>query len=53
MEKRGIIEAGRTPPETDDKQASDSDLEDHITKRAADAVQETCREQKKEFHSGE
>ena len=34
MEKRGVIEDGRTPPE-DDKQ----DLEEHLTKRAAEVAE--------------
>ena len=39
FEKRGVVEPGRTPPEeTQDKEASDKPLEDHITKRAADAA---------------
>lgn len=38
-EKRGVVEPGRTPPETDEKRASEGEaLEDHLTKRAADAV---------------
>jgi hypothetical protein len=38
-EKRGVIEPGRTPPEQDDeKQASEGSLEDHVGKRAADAI---------------
>jgi hypothetical protein len=39
-EKRGVIESGRTPAETDEKQASADSLADHLTKRAADAVAE-------------
>ena len=39
LEKRGVIEPGRTPPEeTEDKEASDKPLEDHVATRAADAV---------------
>ncbi len=41
QEKRGVIEQGRTPPETDEKQGSEDALEDHLNKRAADAVAET------------
>jgi len=33
MEKRGVLEDGMTPPEKPGK-----DLEDHLTKRAADTV---------------
>ena len=51
MEKKGIIEAGITPPETEgEKSASPDALEQHITKRAADAVQGTCREQEEKLH---
>lgn len=39
MEKRAIIEEGRTPPEEAGKP-----LEDHLTKRAADAVTEREKE---------
>ena len=38
QEKRGVVEQGRTPPETDEKQASEDALEDHLTKRAEDVV---------------
>lgn len=40
MEKRAIIEDGRTPPETPEKQGEQ--LEDHLTKRAADAAKDCC-----------
>ena len=40
MEKRNVIEPGRTPPESEDKQASEEVLEEHLSKRAAEAVQE-------------
>lgn len=43
-EKRGVVEQGRTPPETDEKQASEDALEDHLTKRAADAVGEAIQQ---------
>lgn len=39
MEKRAVIEEGRTPPEKDGKP-----LEDHVTKRAADEVTERERQ---------
>lgn len=40
MEKRNVIEPGRTPPEEDGgvKQASEEELEDHLTKRASQIV---------------
>jgi len=45
MEKRGVIEPGRTPPEDDNqKQASVEQLEDHLTKRAADTAKESTKE---------
>lgn len=45
MEKRGIIESGRTPPEDDDqKKASGESLEDHVTKRAADQAKDSTKE---------
>ena len=41
MEKRAIIEEGRTPPEEKEhKEASQKDLEDHASKRLADKVKE-------------
>ena len=44
MEKRGIIEAGRTNPETDHQKAASVDqLDDDVTKRAADAVAEQAK----------
>ena len=44
MEKRGVIEPGRTPPEDDnEKAASAEQLEQHATKRAADAVKESIQ----------
>lgn len=47
MEKRGVIEPGRTPPEDGDaKQASDQSLEDHVTKRAAEAARKAAEESK-------
>lgn len=42
MEKRGIIEPGRTPPE-DDKVKTASQLGSHPTQRAADAAQEALK----------
>ena len=43
MEKYGIIEEGRTPPEEDaSKKASADQLSDHVCKRAADASAEAC-----------
>lgn len=42
IEKRNIIESGRTPPEdTDDKskQAATKDLEDCLAKRASDRAE--------------
>jgi hypothetical protein len=38
MEKRGVVEPGRTPSETDEKRASADSLTDHVTKRAEDTV---------------
>lgn len=38
MEKRGVIEEGITPPE--DKDVGERELEDHVTKRAADIAHE-------------
>lgn len=46
MEKRAVIEDGRTPPEekpAGDKQAAPIDLADHVTKRAAEAAQDELR----------
>lgn len=41
MEKRGVIEPGRTPPEeAGDKRASS--LEDHVTTRAAAEAADAC-----------
>lgn len=39
MEKRAVIEEGRTPPERVEKRAGDATppLESHLTKRLADA----------------
>ena len=42
MEKRGVIEPGRTPPENEEKQASTDTLDNHVTKRAADAAESRC-----------
>ena len=46
MEKRNVIEPGRTPPEEDGgvKQASEEELEDHLMKRAASAAAEKLLE---------
>jgi len=50
-EKRGIIEAGRTNPErasdpkNEEKQASVEQLDDDVTKRAADAVASEFQEE--------
>lgn len=42
MEKRGVIEEGVTPPEDDTKSAStDTDLSDHVTRRLADAAEDS------------
>lgn len=41
MEKRGVIEPGRTPPE-DDQDKTASDLESHVVQRAADAAKEAA-----------
>ena len=39
MEKKAVIEESITPPELkEEKQASQKDLEDHITKRLADTI---------------
>ena len=43
MEKRGVIEPGRTPPESVDSKTA-SQLEDHPTTRAADAAYEAAKE---------
>jgi hypothetical protein len=43
MEKRGVIEPGRTPPEADTKKAA-SELEAHTTQRAADSVKAAAKE---------
>lgn len=44
MEKRAVIEEGRTPPEKPEaeqqKQGAERDLAEHATKRLADAVTE-------------
>lgn len=41
MEKHGEIKQGVTPPEQDgEKHASEDQLEDHVSKRAADAAQD-------------
>ena len=37
MEKRGVIEPGRTPPEKP-QDRKPSELEQHVVKRAADAA---------------
>ncbi len=50
MEKRGVIEPGRTPPEPSghepdnlhDKRADAGELEEHVTRRAAEAVEKGC-----------
>ena len=44
MEKRGVIEDGWTPPETSEKKADQ--LEEHVTKRAADAASEKTADDK-------
>jgi hypothetical protein len=49
MEKRGIIQYDVTPPEGEkkpEKQASAEKLEGHVTKRAADAAEAACQEDK-------
>jgi hypothetical protein len=43
MEKRGVIEPGRTPPE-DDKVKTAAELGSHSTQRAADAAQESLKQ---------
>ena len=49
IEKRGVIEEGRTPPERPaEKEARDTKpdpraLEEHLTKRAADAAKDALR----------
>jgi len=47
MEKRGEIRSGWTPPEkeqtTEKLAATDQQLEDHITKRAAETVRGCCK----------
>lgn len=44
MEKRGIIEPGRTNPEDDKQKAASADkLDDDATKRAADAVADQAK----------
>ena len=44
MEKRGIIEPGRTNPEDESQKAASVDqLDDDVTKRAADAVAEQAK----------
>lgn len=50
MEKRGVIEPGRTPAESSDdqvKQASRS-LEDHVTTRLAKQASDSLRKEPKE-----
>jgi hypothetical protein len=42
IEKRGVIEEGRTPPEDTSKEATEH-LEEHATKRAADAAKTTTQ----------
>lgn len=44
QEKRGVVEQGRTPPETEDKQASEDSLADHLTKRVSDTVAEKLQD---------
>jgi len=45
-EKRGIIESGRTNPEEEQqKTASEDQLDDDVTKRAADAVADSLGEE--------
>ena len=45
MEKRAIIEPGRTNPEDESqKTASTEQLDDDVTKRAADAVAEQSKQ---------
>ena len=44
MEKRGVIEDGITPPETPEKKGEH--LEEHLSKRAADAAREKVAEDK-------
>lgn len=43
LEKRGVIEPGRTPPE-DDKVKTAAELGSHPTQRAADAAQEALKQ---------
>ena len=50
MEKRGVIEDGVTPPETPEKKGEH--LEEHATKRAADAAAEKMTEDGKGGHRG-
>ena len=40
MDKTGEITAGNTPVEDGVKAASEGDLEDHLTKRTADAAEQ-------------
>lgn len=50
MEKRGVIEPGRTPPENDnEKAASAEQLEQHATKRAADVVTDIIKAEDQKF----
>jgi hypothetical protein len=40
VEKRGVIEPGRTPPE-DDQDKTAADLESHVSQRAAETAKES------------
>ena len=41
QEKRGVIEPGRTPPESEEKAASTEQLADHVTSRLAEAAKDS------------
>lgn len=43
MEKRGVIESGRTPPEKPEC-SEESRLEEHLSKRAAEQAAEQLKE---------
>lgn len=48
MEKYGVIREGLTPPENNEKRgehAGESDLEDHVTKRLSDAVEQDMEDE--------
>jgi hypothetical protein len=48
MEKRGVIQKGVTPPEPQEKQASEPDLEAHPAKRLADEVEDSVHVNQKQ-----